>query len=133
MALLQQQIGSRIKALRRLKGYTQAELAELTQMSNNYIGYVERGERTISLQALEQIAHTLGVEIGAFFLFSGREKSSRLGRPDRKAKLVGKFAAFLKNADDEDVRLLFKLAKRLTRERTSTLAKRGHAKRRRSY
>lgn len=128
MALLQQQIGSRIKTLRRLKGYTQAELAELTQMSTNYIGYVERGERTISLQALEQIAHTLGVEISAFFLFSGREKSGRLRRLDRKEKLIGKFAAFLKNADGEDVRLLFKFAKRLTRERPHAVGRRGYAK-----
>ena len=131
MALLQQQIGSRIKALRRLKGYTQAELAELTEMSTNYIGYLERGERTVSLQALEQIAHTLGVEVSAFFLFSGREKSGRLGRPDRKAKIIGKFASFLKNANGEDVRLLFKLAKRLTRERPHTVGRRGHAKGRR--
>jgi len=63
MASLQQQIGSRIKELRQLKGYTQAELAELTDLSTNYVGYIERGERTVSLQTLEQLAHTLGVDL----------------------------------------------------------------------
>jgi len=128
---LQQQIGSRIKALRRLKAYTQAELAELTETSTNYVGYIERGERTVSLQTLGRIAHTLGVEIGAFFLFSGREKSGRSRQLDRKAKLIGKFAAFLKNADGEDVRMLFKFAKRLTRERTHATGRLGHGKGRR--
>ena len=69
MASLQQHIGLRIKELRQLKGYTQAELAELVDLSANYVGYLERGERTVSLQVLERLAHTLGVEVGTLFLF----------------------------------------------------------------
>ena len=115
MAPLQKRIGSRLKELRRLKGYTQAELAELTETSTNYIGYLERGERTVSLQTLERIAHTVGVEVGAFFLFSGRENAGRLKPPNRKVKIIGKFSAFLKNVEGEDLRFLFKLAKRLMR------------------
>ena len=66
---------------------------------------------------MERIAHTVGVEVGAFFLFSGRENAGRLKPPNRKAKIVGKLAVFLKKAEVEDLRILFKLAKRLTRKR----------------
>ena len=107
--------GSRIKELRQLKGYTQAELVELIDLSTNYIGYIERGERTVSLQTLERFAHTLGVEVGGFFLFPGRGEG-RPGRPlPHKAKVLTKLATFLQNVDAKDLRLLFKLAKRLTR------------------
>jgi len=107
--------GSRIKELRQLKGYTQAELVELIDLSTNYIGYIERGERTVSLQTLERFAHILGVEVGGFFLFPGRGEG-RQGRPlHHKAKILTKLATFLQNVDAKDLRLLFKLAKRLTR------------------
>jgi len=115
MASLQQQIGSRIKELRQLKGYTQAELAELVDLSTNYVGYLERGQRTVSLQTLEQLAHTLGVEVSAFFLFRDRGAEIEPKPPNRKAQLMVKLATFLQHVNAEDLRLLFKLAKRLTR------------------
>ncbi len=115
MASLQQQIGSRIKELRQLKGYTQAELAELTDISTNYIGYIERGQRTISLQTLERLAHTLGVEVGTFFLFRAREASKKSEEPNQKPQMMAKLTSFLERVDREDLRLLFKLTKRLTR------------------
>ena len=115
MASLQQQIGSRIKELRRLKGYTQAELAELTDISTNYVGYIERGERTVSLQTLERLAHVLGVEVSTLFLFRAREASKQSGEPNQGAQIMAKLTSFLQRADREDLRLLFKLTKRLAR------------------
>ena len=115
MTSLQQQIGSRIKELRQLKGYTQAELAELVDLSTNYVGYLERGERTVSLQVLERLAHTLGVEVGTFFLFRAREASKKSEEPNQKPQMMAKLTSFLQRTDREDLRLLFKLAKRLAR------------------
>lgn len=115
MASLQQQIGSRIKELRQLKGYTQAELAELTDLSTNYVGYIERGERTVSLQTLEQLAHTLGVEVGTFFLFHERGGERTSKPPNHKTQILTKLSTFLQQTETEDLRLLFKLAKRLAR------------------
>ena len=115
MSSLQQQIGSRIKELRQLKGYTQAELAELTDLSTNHVGYIERGERTVSLQTLEQLAHTLGVEIGTLFLFRAREANKKSEEPNQKPQIMAKLTSFLQRVNREDLRLLFKLAKRLTR------------------
>ncbi|MBI3320524.1 MAG: helix-turn-helix transcriptional regulator [Candidatus Omnitrophica bacterium] len=115
MTSLQQQIGLRIKELRQLKGYTQAERAELVDLSTNYVGYLERRERTVSLQVLERLAHTLGVEVSTFFLFRAQEASKKSEESDHKAPMVAKFSSFLQHADREDLRLLFKLAKRLVR------------------
>jgi len=115
MASLQQQIGSRIKELRQLKGYTQAELAELVDLSTNYVGYLERGERTVSLQVLERLAHTLGVEVSTLFLFHERGGERASKPPNRKAQILTKLAMFLQHTETEDLRFLFKLAKRLTR------------------
>ncbi|MBI3319755.1 MAG: helix-turn-helix transcriptional regulator [Candidatus Omnitrophica bacterium] len=118
MTSLQQQIGSRIKELRQLKGYTQAELAELTDLSTNYIGYVERGDRTISLQMLERLARTLGVEVGTFFLFHP-QKLNRVSRDrDRKSQLVAKVGMFLQRAEGEDLKLFVRLARRLSLTRS---------------
>ena len=99
MSSLQQQIGSRIKELRQLKGYTQAELAELTDLSTNYIGYIERGERTVSLQVLERLAHTLGVEVSTLFLFHERGVG-RTSKPlDHKSQLLTKVVTFLQHTE----------------------------------
>jgi len=113
MTSLQQQIGLRIKELRQLKGYTQAELAELTDLSTNYVGYIERGERTVSLQTLERLTHILGVEIGTLFLFRSREASKKSEEPSQRSQMMVKLTSFLQRADREDLRLLFKLTKRL--------------------
>lgn len=115
MASLQQQIGARIKDLRQLKGYTQAELAELVDLSTNYVGYLERGERTVSLQVLERLAHTLRVEVSAFLLFHGRGVDRTSKPPNRKTQILTKLATFLQHVEAEDLRLFFKLAKRLAR------------------
>mgnify|MGYP001583642306 CR=1 FL=1 len=93
MSSLQQQIGSRIKELRQLKGYTQAELAELADLSANYIGYIERSQRTISLQTLERLAHTLGVELGTLFLFRAREAGKKSEEPNHKAQMMAKLTS----------------------------------------
>ena len=115
MESLQQRLGSQIKELRRLKGYTQAELAELGGVSMHYIGCVERGERTISLQALERIARILEVEISTLFLLPARRADRKSKPPDRKARILMKLATFLEDANKEDVSLIFKLVKQLTR------------------
>ena len=54
-------IGKRIKAFRKQKRMTQAELAERTDLSNVFISYIETGKKGASLAALMQIADALGI------------------------------------------------------------------------
>jgi transcriptional regulator with XRE-family HTH domain len=55
--------GKRIRAFRKLKGYTQEDLAKALHLSVSVIGSVERGTRVPSPQLLEEIASALGVHI----------------------------------------------------------------------
>ena len=54
-------VGDNVRGFRETQGYTQAEFARCAKLHRDYIGGVERGERTISVESLFQIADTLGV------------------------------------------------------------------------
>jgi transcriptional regulator with XRE-family HTH domain len=61
--------GKHIKLLRNEKHLTQEELANLSGLSRQYIGDVERGSRNISLINLEKIAKAFGVSLSQLFNF----------------------------------------------------------------
>lgn len=54
-------IGKNIRKYRKEIGMTQEELAEKAGLSTNYIGGVERGEKTPSLESFISIVNVLGV------------------------------------------------------------------------
>jgi len=56
-------LGKRIREERKKHNLTQEQLAELLSVSTTYIGYVERGERNLTLPKLTQLAAILGVTI----------------------------------------------------------------------
>jgi transcriptional regulator with XRE-family HTH domain len=55
-------LAQRIRAFRKLKGYTQTELAELMDVSIAIIGSIERGTRKIDHRIIERIAAVLKVD-----------------------------------------------------------------------
>jgi transcriptional regulator with XRE-family HTH domain len=55
-------VGKRIKAFRKLKGYTQVELAKKLGISLNVLGAVERGTKKVPEELINQIAETLNIE-----------------------------------------------------------------------
>ncbi|GGF73462.1 hypothetical protein GCM10011332_29400 [Terasakiella brassicae] len=64
---LSKQVGSRIKALRKQKGFTQARLARATLKTVETISKVENGRVSPSLTTIEQIAQKLECSVSAFF------------------------------------------------------------------
>ncbi len=54
-------IGGEIRRQRKAKNLSQENLAELAGLHRNYVGYVERGERKITVVTLIQIARALNV------------------------------------------------------------------------
>lgn len=54
-------IGRRIKAFRKLKGYTQADFAKELDTSLSFIGAVERGTKEAPEELLKQISSLLAV------------------------------------------------------------------------
>lgn len=54
-------LGSKIKAIRQKRGFTQAQLSEMVKCSNTYICYVEKGSKCMSLDMFVLVANALNV------------------------------------------------------------------------
>lgn len=54
-----QDMGLRVRALRRQLGITQEELAEQVGISASFLGHIERGTRVASLETLVALCNTL--------------------------------------------------------------------------
>jgi len=52
-----------VRKLRRSRGMSQEELAEVANLHRTYVGSVERGERNISIDNMERLALALGVNL----------------------------------------------------------------------
>lgn len=57
------QFGSKVKKLRKAKGWSQDDLAKRAGLHRTYIGSIERSERNVSLINVEKIANALNVKI----------------------------------------------------------------------
>lgn len=62
-----QKFGKRLKALRLDHNLTQLELAEILDMSPNFIGMIERGERNTTVENVFKIARALNVKPSNLF------------------------------------------------------------------
>lgn len=60
MLLSYKRIGQKIRAMRKVRKLTQAELAEHANLSVPYISHIENGIKQASLQAVVNIAEALG-------------------------------------------------------------------------
>ena len=58
-------LGEAIRTARKAVGFSQEKLAEKADLHPNYIGEVERGEKTISVDALVRVAKALKVRLAA--------------------------------------------------------------------
>ncbi len=56
-------VASHVVDLRRRKGLTQAELADLSGLHRTYICSIEQGERNVSVDNLDRLAYALGVDV----------------------------------------------------------------------
>lgn len=62
-----QKFGKRIKFLRLKASLTQLELAEILNMSPNFIGMIERGERNTTVENVFKIAKALKIKPSDLF------------------------------------------------------------------
>ena len=59
--------GARLRAIRKERGYTQEQLAELTNLSTRHIACIEIGEANPSFEVLYTITTALGTSFDAIF------------------------------------------------------------------
>ena len=62
-------LGQRVKHLRRLKGYTQEQLAERIEINPKYLSSIERGAENPTLDLLRRLAKGLQVDLYELFQF----------------------------------------------------------------
>ena len=59
--------GARLRAVRKERGYTQEQLAELIKLSTRHIAGIEKGEANPSFEVLYTIITVLGTSFDAIF------------------------------------------------------------------
>ena len=69
--------GSNVNKYRKMKGYSQEKLAELTGLHRTYIGDIELRKRNISLNNIQKIADALDVPYHLLFLKSDMDTTTQ--------------------------------------------------------
>lgn len=71
-------LGQRIREERQHLNLTQAELAEAVDISDTYMGAIERGERGLTLDTLVNLANRLGVTVDYLLSDSVEDSDSNI-------------------------------------------------------
>lgn len=88
-------VGTNLRKYRKIKNLTQEHLASLTRLTPTYIGMIERGEKTPSLEAFITILNAL--EVSADKILSNVLNTSYLMR----SSILSNQLASLRQADRE--------------------------------
>lgn len=64
---LRRLVAQNLRRIRRERGLSQEELADLAGLNRNYVGMIEREENAPTVDALEQLSEALNVDPVSFF------------------------------------------------------------------
>ena len=103
---IQQQLGQKIKELRKIKGYSQEQFAEKIDIATNTLSSIERGNAFMTAPTLEKIIEVLNVTPKDLFSFD-----EDLDNEDMYASIL-KNLEFIKN-DRERLKIFYNFAKSL--------------------
>lgn len=81
--------GANVRALRKNKGVSQEELAELADLHRTYVGGIERGQRNVALVNIAYLARALDVMPAELLAGIGPRVLANLKRPHRKPRRRG--------------------------------------------
>lgn len=101
-------IGENIKKIRKGQGLTQKELAEKCSLSRSYLADLERNRYNPSLDSLQLIADSLGVNISALLdenknSFSNKQPYDNLDLGSVKLNKIARYAKDLTESDQDTV------------------------------
>jgi transcriptional regulator with XRE-family HTH domain len=74
MASLRVGFGRAVRRIRTAAGFSQESLAHACQLNRTYMGLVERGEATISLDNIEKVAKALHTKVSDLLTQAERER-----------------------------------------------------------
>jgi len=99
-------LGKRVRTLRKAKKMTQEQLATAADSGAKYISELERGEANVTVTLISKLAEGLGVATSELFENDHEE--------DRK-KLEQSISQLVSEANDEQVKLLYRVVKGIVR------------------
>lgn len=102
MSTVQELFGKKIRAIRRGRDMTQEKLAELSGLSLQYIGEIERGARNPSLTTVESLAAAFAIPLAELFNLAEFE----LSVDDVRQLLIKQ----IENADESRLRSFFRVS-----------------------
>jgi transcriptional regulator with XRE-family HTH domain len=70
VSTLRKQFGKKLRSIRKKRGMTQEQFAELLDISIDFLSLVERGLNAPSFESIEAFSITLGIPVKEFFDFS---------------------------------------------------------------
>ena len=70
VATLRKQFGKKLRSIRKRRGMTQEQFAELLDISVDFVSLVERGLNAPSFESIEAFSIILGVPVRDFFDFA---------------------------------------------------------------
>ena len=71
-------LGTRISQIRKQRGYTQMQFAEMLGISTNALGIIETGNGFLTAETLEKILFHLDLEPDELFSFGGTKSNEEL-------------------------------------------------------
>lgn len=95
-----QLLGARIKELRKEKGYTQQQLAELIDIDSKHLSKIEVGSSYPSLYNLEKITKALNIKMQDLFKFEHHKN---------REELIRDITELLNNAKDDSLKMAHKI------------------------
>lgn len=103
---IEKRIGSRITEVRISKGFTQSQLAERVNVSNETISRLERGVSVPSLKTLEKIAECLKVPLSTFFSFENSSPRNPVFERE-----LGKLIALMRKRNYKELSMVYAILK----------------------
>lgn len=103
-------IGKRAAQLRREKGLSQAQLAEAMGVAVESISRIERSERNMSIDMLENLCDALHISVKDFFEIKAPSTETPMERD------IAKVVALLRSRKHSEVKFAYKILKDIFRE-----------------
>jgi len=81
---LQRVLGDNLRAYRQARGLSQEAMADALGIHRTYMGGIERGERNLTLKAVERIANWLGLDPLKLLTPPPKSRETARRRPSRR-------------------------------------------------
>ena len=114
---LNELFGANVRQYRRVKGLTQAQLAEAVDLSVEMVGKIEQGTSSPSFEKMQKLCNALDVPVAV--LFGATADSAAHGR---RGELLGRINSHLANLNDTDLERLETMVRAFARRRSVSVA-----------